>query len=117
MQSVPLVLQDISKRFGDVQALRPLSLEIGPGELLALLGPSGCGKTTTLRIVAGFEAPDTGSVLIGGRDVTDLPPNHRGLGMVFQNYSLFPHMTVGENVAFGLKMRRVGTAERDRQVR
>lgn len=112
-----LELCDVSKSFGAVQALQPLNLSIPEGEMLAVLGPSGCGKTTTLRIVAGFEGPDTGSVMIGGRDVTALPPNKRSLGMVFQNYSLFPHMTVGENVAFGLRMRGQGAAERDRRVR
>ena len=115
--SVPLRLEQVSKAFGEVQALKPLSLDVNGGEMLALLGPSGCGKTTTLRIIAGFEAPDTGSVLIGGRDMTLLPPNKRGLGMVFQNYSLFPHMTVAENVAFGLKMRKVSATERAAKVR
>ncbi|NRG17225.1 ABC transporter ATP-binding protein [Rhizobiales bacterium] len=102
--SATLDLRGISKRFGHVVALRPTDLTIPGGGLVALLGPSGCGKTTTLRIVAGFERPDTGSVIVGGRDITNLPPNRRGLGMVFQNYSLFPHMSVAENIAFGLKM-------------
>ncbi|MFE1599220.1 ABC transporter ATP-binding protein [Methylobacterium sp. ID0610] len=115
--AVPLKLADVSKRFGALQALKPLTLTIAGGEMLALLGPSGCGKTTTLRIIAGFETPDTGQVLIGGQDVTDLPPNRRGLGMVFQNYSLFPHMSVGENVAYGLAMRGVPAAERRVRVR
>ncbi|MGE0717756.1 MAG: ABC transporter ATP-binding protein [Alphaproteobacteria bacterium] len=109
-------LDDISKAFGPVQALRPTTLTIEPGEMLALLGPSGCGKTTTLRVIAGFETPDTGTVRIGGRDVTELPPNRRNLGMVFQNYSLFPHMTVGQNIAFGLRMRRVDKATMARKV-
>ena len=113
----PLVLEEVSKRYGAVQALRPLSLVVRDGEMLAMLGPSGCGKTTTLRIIAGFEAPDAGVVRIGGRDVTFLPPNKRALGMVFQNYSLFPHMSVGENVAFGLRMRGMSRAERDARVR
>lgn len=116
-KSVPLKLCGVSKSFGAVRALNPLNLDVEPGEMLALLGPSGCGKTTTLRIIAGFTAPDTGSVYIGGCDVTDLPPNKRDLGMVFQNYSLFPHMTVGENIAFGLEMRRVSAAERTARVR
>ncbi len=111
-----LTLQGISKRFGEVVALRQTSLSIASGELLALLGPSGCGKTTTLRIVAGFEPPDTGRVYIGREDVTHLPPNRRQLGMVFQNYGLFPHLTVGENVAFGLKMRGVPRPEISRRV-
>jgi putative spermidine/putrescine transport system ATP-binding protein len=115
--AVPLQLVGISKSFGSVQALRPMTQTIEGGEMLALLGPSGCGKTTTLRIIAGFETPDHGSVVIGTRDVTELPPNKRGLGMVFQNYSLFPHMTVGENVAFGLKMQGVSATERTTRVR
>jgi spermidine/putrescine ABC transporter ATP-binding subunit len=116
-QSVPLRLTDISKSYGDVQALKPLTLHVKAGEMLALLGPSGCGKTTTLRIIAGFESPDTGHVQIGDQDVTDLLPNKRALGMVFQNYSLFPHMSVADNVAFGLKMRGVAAAERTSRVR
>ncbi|HWK48027.1 MAG TPA: ABC transporter ATP-binding protein [Stellaceae bacterium] len=114
---VPLRLDGISKSFGGTLVLEPLDLDIKEGEMLALLGPSGCGKTTTLRIIAGFETPDTGSIVIGGRDVTELPPNKRSLGMVFQNYSLFPHMSVGENVAFGLKMRGSNAADRTRQSR
>src|SRR3546814_6803890 len=102
--SVSLRLDGISKAFGSVTALQETTLEIPAGRLVALLGPSGCGKTTTLRVIAGFEMPDTGAIMINDRDVTDLPPNRRNLGMVFQNYSLFPHMTVGENIAFGLKM-------------
>jgi spermidine/putrescine ABC transporter ATP-binding subunit len=112
-----LRLVDVSKSFGGTQVLKPLRLDLAKGEMLALLGPSGCGKTTTLRLIAGFEAPDAGSIVINGRDMTAVPPNKRGLGMVFQNYSLFPHMTVGENVAFGLKMRRVGKAEKTERVR
>jgi putative spermidine/putrescine transport system ATP-binding protein len=110
----PLGLQGISKSFGSTKVLQPLQLEVQAGEMLALLGPSGCGKTTTLRLIAGFERPDTGQVTIGGRDVTALPPNKRGLGMVFQSYSLFPHMSVAENVAFGLKMHGTPAAERGR---
>jgi spermidine/putrescine ABC transporter ATP-binding subunit len=106
-----LVLEGISKRYGSTVALKPLTLTIPGGSLVALLGPSGCGKTTTLRIVAGFERPDRGRVRVGGRDITGLPPNKRGLGMVFQNYSLFPHMTVAENIAFGLKMAGMPRAE------
>jgi spermidine/putrescine ABC transporter ATP-binding subunit len=114
--SVNLRLEDLSKRFGSVVALAPTTLTIEAGLLVSLLGPSGCGKTTTLRIIAGFEAPDTGRVVIDGRDVSDLPPNKRNLGMVFQNYSLFPHLTVGENVAFGLKMSGVAGAAIERSV-
>lgn len=117
MAESPLQLIDVSKSFGGTQVLKPLRLDLAQGEMLALLGPSGCGKTTTLRLIAGFEVPDTGSVIISGRDVTGMPPNKRGLGMVFQNYSLFPHMTVGENVAFGLKMRGMSTVQKTRRVR
>ncbi|MCC7271088.1 MAG: ABC transporter ATP-binding protein [Alphaproteobacteria bacterium] len=115
--ALSVALEDISKTFGPVHALRPTSLSVEPGEMLALLGPSGCGKTTTLRVIAGFETPDTGTVRIGGVDVTDLRPNRRNLGMVFQNYSLFPHMTVGQNIAFGLRMRRVDKATQGQKVR
>lgn len=99
-----LVLDGVTKRYGHVHALDALSLSVEPGELVALLGPSGCGKTTTLRLIAGFEYPDAGVISIGEQDVSSLPPNKRALGMVFQNYSLFPHMTVGENIGFGLRM-------------
>src|SRR5437764_832975 len=108
-----LELQNVSKRFGGVAAVEPLTLTVEPGTLLALLGPSGCGKTTTLRIIAGFERPDSGAVKVGGRDITTKPPNRRRLGVVFQNYSLFPHMTVGQNIAFGLKMARTPRVEVD----
>ena len=115
-RSLELRLEDVSKRFGAVTALERADLVVEPGLLVSLLGPSGCGKTTTLRIIAGFEAPDTGRVVIDGRDMSLLPPNRRGLGMVFQNYSLFPHMTVGQNIAFGLKMARTEVAEIRRRV-
>jgi putative spermidine/putrescine transport system ATP-binding protein len=113
----PLRLDGISKSFGGVQVLKPLRLDLRQGEMLAVLGPSGCGKTTTLRLIAGFEIPDTGSIVINGREVTSTPPNKRGLGMVFQDYSLFPHMTVGENVAFGLRMRGVSQADKTARIR
>ena len=107
-----LFLDGVSKRFGSVIALRQMSLEVEPGALVALLGPSGCGKTTTLRIIAGFEFPDTGMVCIDREDISHLPPNKRGLGMVFQNYGLFPHLNVGENIAFGLRMSGMPRRER-----
>ncbi|VVE51091.1 ABC transporter ATP-binding protein [Pandoraea anhela] len=99
-----LTLDAVTKRYGHVHALDALSLSVSPGELVALLGPSGCGKTTTLRLIAGFEYLDAGVISIDEQDVSALPPNKRSLGMVFQNYSLFPHMTVGENISFGLRM-------------
>jgi spermidine/putrescine ABC transporter ATP-binding subunit len=104
-------LHGVSKAFGDVRALHDVSLAVRQGELLSLLGPSGCGKTTTLNVIAGFAAPDTGRVLVDGADVTDAPPYRRGLGVVFQSYALFPHMTVEENVAFGLRERGVPRRE------
>lgn len=116
VKSVGLQLEKVSKSFGKVVALEQSTLTVEPGALYALLGPSGCGKTTTLRIIAGFEQPDTGEVIIDGRDVGVLPPNKRKLGMVFQNYSLFPHMTVGQNVAFGLRISRTSAGETKRRV-
>jgi putative spermidine/putrescine transport system ATP-binding protein len=107
-----VVLQDLNRSFGMTRALDGLSLEIAPGELVALLGPSGCGKTTALRIVAGFESADTGSVLVDGKDITSVPAARRDMGMVFQSYSLFPNMNALDNVAFGLRMRKQGAGER-----
>ncbi|MET7883456.1 ABC transporter ATP-binding protein [Streptomyces avermitilis] len=102
----------LRREFGPTVALDGLDLNVRPGELLALLGPSGCGKTTALRMLAGFEHPDSGEVLVDGEDVTRVPAHRRDAGMVFQSYSLFPHLRAVDNVAFGLRMRKVRTAER-----
>ncbi|MFG1236014.1 ABC transporter ATP-binding protein [Xanthobacter autotrophicus DSM 597] len=106
-----VVLQSIVKRYDAMTAVDHVSLTIGEGELVALLGPSGCGKTTTLRMVGGFIPVTEGRILVGGRDLTHLPPNKRNMGFGFQNYALFPHMSVAENVAFGLEMRKLPKAE------
>ncbi len=102
-----ITVQELNKRFGAVLAVDAVTLEILDGELFTLLGPSGCGKTTLLRLIAGFHRPDAGRVRFGERDVTDLPPYARNIGMVFQNYALWPHMTVFQNVAYGLRLRRL----------
>ncbi|MEM7547802.1 MAG: ABC transporter ATP-binding protein [Pseudomonadota bacterium] len=104
-------IKSVSKRFGDFVAVDDVSIEIGAGEFFALLGPSGCGKTTLLRMVSGFEIPTEGQVLIGGEDMTRVPPNKRPVNMVFQSYAVFPHMTVAKNVAYGLKVDGVAAAE------
>ena len=110
-----VALVGLRKAFGDVVAVDNVDLEIAHGEFFTMLGPSGSGKTTTLRLIAGFEMPDTGRVELAGRDVTGLPPYERDVNTVFQDYALFPHMTVGENVAYGLRVRGVGKAERARR--
>jgi putative spermidine/putrescine transport system ATP-binding protein len=107
-----VLLEDLSRSFGTTRALDGLSIEIAPGELVALLGPSGCGKTTALRIVAGFESADAGSVIVDGKDMSSVPSSRRDMGMVFQSYSLFPNMSALDNVAFGLRMRKLGPAAR-----
>ena len=109
-------LKGVTKRFDDLVAVDDLSLELSGGEFFTLLGPSGCGKTTTLRMIAGFERPDEGRIRLRGRDVTHLAPYARDVNTVFQDYALFPHMTVGENVGYGLKVKRVPRAERAARV-
>jgi len=111
-----LSLRDLTKSFGSTPAVRSLSLDVARGEILALLGPSGSGKTTTLRLLAGFEAPDAGTMIVGGEDVTHVAPVARRFGMVFQHYALFPHLDVGANVAFGLRARGEAAARRVREV-
>ncbi len=106
-----LTVQNVSKRFGSTSAVSGVALYIERGEFFGLLGPSGCGKTTTLRMIAGLEKPDTGTIEFDGRDITGLTPEARGFGMVFQNYALFPHLNVVENVAFGLRARRKAKSE------
>lgn len=107
-----LQLIGLTKRFGDAPAVDMMDLDVATGEFVTLLGPSGCGKTTTIRMIAGYVDPTAGAVLLGGRDVTHLPPQKRRMGMVFQDYALFPHLTVRDNVAFGPRMQGVGRRER-----
>ena len=117
MTSAAIKLDQVTKTFdGRVMAVDAVTLDIAAGEFFSLLGPSGCGKTTSLRMIAGFEHPDSGRVHVGGKDITDLPVHRRDMGMVFQSYALFPHRTVAENVAFGLRMREVPKPEIERRV-
>lgn len=109
-------LHNVTKRFGDVTAVASVSLSVLRGEFLTLLGPSGCGKTTLLRMIAGFELPDSGRVILGGREVSQLPPHQRDVTTVFQHYALFPHLNVFDNVAFGLERRRVEREDLNRRV-
>ena len=111
MSNSAIELQSVTKKFGAVTAVEQISLAISPGEFFSLLGPSGCGKTTLLRLIGGFEAPDTGEILIGGRSMRNIPPQQRPVNTVFQNYALFPHLNVFDNVAFGLRMKRAAPAE------
>jgi len=113
--AVEVRLEDLSRHYGPVVALDHLDLTLAPGELIALLGPSGCGKTTTLRLLAGLEDADTGRITVGGKDVTGLSAAKRDMGMVFQAYSLFPNMTVRQNVAFGLRVRKISADQRDKR--
>ncbi|VVE87473.1 ABC transporter ATP-binding protein [Pandoraea bronchicola] len=116
MSTPYLRLEQLGKRFGDTVAVEGVDLSIAQGEFISLLGPSGCGKTTTLQMIAGFVVPSAGRILLEGRDLTPVPPEKRGLGIVFQSYALFPHMTVAQNVAFGLDMRRVDPGQKQRRV-
>ena len=113
---VGVTIENVVKQFGAFTALKNVSVAVEPGELFFLLGPSGCGKTTLLRCIAGFHTPEFGSIKIGERDVTSLPPHKRDTGMMFQSYALWPHMTLAENVAFGLEMRKVPKPELQRRV-
>ena len=110
-------LDRVVKSWGSARAVDGVSLEAEEGSLLVLLGPSGCGKSTTLRLIAGLEQPDSGTVMIGGADVTHLTPAQRRIAMVFQSYALFPHLSVAENIVFGLRVRRVSRAERDARLK
>ncbi|MFL5774653.1 MAG: ABC transporter ATP-binding protein, partial [Chloroflexota bacterium] len=106
-----LELSHVQKTFGAFAAVHDFELSAQRGEFVSFLGPSGCGKTTTLRMIAGFEYPDTGSIKVDGKEITNLPPNRRNVGMVFQSYALFPNMTVAGNVGFGMKVRKRPSAE------
>src|SRR5712691_10053209 len=112
-----LALENLTKRFGTHVAVDGLSLGVEKGEFVSLLGPSGCGKTTTLQMIAGFVEPTAGAITLEGRDLLAVKPAKRGLGIVFQSYALFPHMSVAQNVAFGLEMRKVARAEREKRVK
>ncbi|MDP2678851.1 MAG: ABC transporter ATP-binding protein [Rhodoferax sp.] len=111
-----LKLQGLVKRYGNANAVAEFSLSVNKGEFVCLLGPSGCGKTTTLQMVAGFVQPTSGQILLDGKDITGIKPDKRGLGIVFQSYALFPHMTVSDNIAFGLEMRGIAVSERRQRV-
>src|SRR3569833_307209 len=113
--TVSLTLDSVSAHYGSAKVLENLSLKVEAGELVSLLGSSGCGKTTTLRLVAGFLAPSSGTIRLGDRDLSRLPAHQRDIGIVFQNYALFPHLKVVDNVGFGLRLRGVGAAERHRR--
>src|SRR2546429_3400499 len=114
--SIAIALEGVSKGFGETRAVRDVTVAIGEGEFFSLLGPSGCGKTTTLRMIAGFEVPDEGRIVLQGQDVTSVSANRRKVNMVFQQYALFPHMSIYDNVAFGLKVKRVPRGEHSERV-
>ncbi|MBQ1316746.1 MAG: ABC transporter ATP-binding protein [Lachnospiraceae bacterium] len=111
-----LRLAGLHKRFGNTEVLRGVSLQVAKGEFITLLGASGCGKTTTIRLIAGLDLPDNGSIFLNGEDITDLPPEKRNVNTVFQNYALFPHMNVADNISYGLRIRKVPKAQRDARV-
>src|ERR1044071_1762631 len=111
-----LQLENLHRQFGSFKALKGINITLGEGEFLSLLGPSGCGKTTALRLVAGFDRPNEGRIVVEGKDVTGVPPNKRDMGMVFQAYSLFPNMTARQNVEFGLRIRGKSRSERGSKV-
>ena len=113
---VAVELVEVSRRFGSFAALNEVSLVIRRGEFISLLGPSGCGKTTLLRLIAGLDLPDAGRVMIGGRDAAELPAHRRPVNTVFQSYALFPHLSVRDNVAFGLRMKKLSSPEISRRV-
>ena len=120
-ETIGVAVDGVSKRYahrvkGEIYAARDVVLDVRPGEFLTLLGPSGCGKTTTLRMIAGYEKPDAGRIRFGGQDVTDQPANQRNIGFVFQNYALFPHLSIAENVAYGLRVRGLPNDEVERRV-
>jgi spermidine/putrescine transport system ATP-binding protein len=117
LAEIDVRLDRVTKQFGDMVAVDDISLDISEGEFFSMLGPSGCGKTTTLRMIGGFEDPSAGTIYLGGRDVTDLPPYKRDVNTVFQSYALFPHLNVFENVAFGLRRRKVDKSEIETRVR
>src|SRR5512142_249648 len=112
-----VTFENVSKKYGDVVAVDDLNLEIRDGEFMVLVGPSGCGKTTSLRMIAGLEEITSGIVRIGERVVNDVPPKDRDIAMVFQSYALYPHMTIRDNLAFGLKLRKVPKAQIDARVK
>ncbi|MBI2177091.1 MAG: ABC transporter ATP-binding protein, partial [Candidatus Tectomicrobia bacterium] len=112
-----VTLRGLTKLFGHVRAVDGVSLDVAEGEFLVLVGPSGCGKTTTLRMIAGLEFPTEGDILVSGRRVNDVPAKDRNMAMVFQSYALYPHMTVYENMAFGLRVRKIPQAEMEKRVR